>query len=287
MPKGGSWKVGLVCLVICLPLAGCYPQMPEPTCEGGYPTHFRGYATVNGIRLYHEIHGTGDAVFLLHGGMLSGAESWSRIIPRLAGRHRLIVPDTRAHGRSTDTDGPFGYEQLSNDIVALMDNLAIDRAHIVGWSDGGVIGLELAMRYPERVHKLAVYGTNFHHNGLPTAATEEIRAMTGDSRPAWIADLTYRNIAPDPSRMDEMVRKVARMWLTEPTWSTDDLAQVQIPVMVMEDADGQAIRPEHTESMVAALPNAHLVLFDDGQHMAPQVASDLFASRLMEFLGAP
>jgi pimeloyl-ACP methyl ester carboxylesterase len=254
-------------------------------CTSTYTTHYRGYANIDDFRMYYEVHGDGEPVLLLHGGTTSGAESWSRVIPALAPRYRVIVPDSRAHGRSTDSDEPLSYDLLTDNLVELMDHLEIERAHVVGWSDGGVNGLNMAIRHPQRLGKLVAYGANFHANGLPDHAIEWIEELSPETWPAELAELTYLNIAPDPTRMGVMLDKIRTMWLSQPTWTTDDLARIDTPVLILEDSLGNAIRPEHTEGLAAAIPGAELILIDDTDHAAPQEQAGTFNRLVQRFLG--
>ena len=253
-------------------------------CASSFSTQFRGYANIDDVRLYYEDHGEGYPVLLLHGGTMSGAESWSSTVPALAPKYRVIVPDSRAHGRSTDSEKPLSYALLTDNIVELMDNLEIQRAHVVGWSDGGVIGLDMALRYPDRVSKLVAYGTNFHYKGLPEHAIEMTRNLSPDTWQPWIAELVYRNIAPDPTQEAVLLSKIRDMWLSQPNWTVDDLAKIRAPVLILEDSLGNAIRPEHTQEMQQAIPGSRLALIDDTDHGAPQVQADTFNRLVLDFL---
>lgn len=253
-------------------------------CDSSYNTQFRGYANIDDVRLYYEDHGEGYPVLLLHGGTMSGAESWSRTVTALAPKYRVIVPDSRAHGRSTDSDKPLSYGLLTDNVVELMDHLEIQRAHVVGWSDGGVIGLDMALRYPDRLDKLVAYGTNFHYSGLPDHAIEMTRNLSPETWQPWIAELVYRNIAPDPTQEVVLLSKIKDMWLSQPNWTVDDLAKVQAPVLILEDSLGKAISPEHTQAMQKAIPGSRLELIDDTDHAAPQVQADTFNRLVTDFL---
>lgn len=254
--------------------------------RGLHAEEFRGYAEIDDFSMYYEIHGDGEDVLLLHGGTLSGAASFSRVIPELKSDFRLIVPDSRAHGRSTDTSTPLSYELLTDNIIELMDRLEIARASLVGWSDGGVIGLDMAMRYPGRLHKLVVYGTNYHRDGLPADAVEWAKQLSPETFHPNIARLVYLDIAPEPGNFGEMIDKVVDMWLAEPTWTTEDLATIGSPVLVIEDRVGLAIRPDHTYSMVRAIPGAQLALVDETNHQAPQEQTEGFVRLVYGFLKA-
>jgi pimeloyl-ACP methyl ester carboxylesterase len=253
-------------------------------CSTTYETHYRGYGNINNFRMYYELHGDGEALLLLHGGTSSGAESWSEVIPVLAREYQVIVPDSRAHGRSTDTNEPLSYDALTDDLIALLDHLGIERAHAVGWSDGGINGINMAMRYPERVGKVVAYGSNFHYSGLSEQAIEAAQALSPETWTPWIAEIVYRNIAPDPGREAVFLAKVRDMWLTQPDWTVDDLARIENQVLVLEDSLANAIRPDHTAAMVEAIHGAELILIDGTDHAAPQDQPETFNRHVLQFL---
>ena len=121
---------------------------------------------INGVDIYYEVYGEGDPVLLLHGGLANG-DHYMQVIPELqdAG-YQVIVMDSRGHGRSSFDDTPISYEVMANDVLGLMDHLGIDKADLVGWSDGGIIGLELAIKHPDRLNKVVAYGANFDPTGV-------------------------------------------------------------------------------------------------------------------------
>ena len=270
-----SYFIGLIALAVSVARIGAADEAEE----------FRGYADIDDFRMYYEIHGDGDPVLLLHGGTLSGAASWSRVIPALKNDYRLIVPDSRAHGRSTDSERPLSYGLLTDNIVELLDHLEIEAAHVVGWSDGGIIGIDIALRYPQRLKRLVAYGTNFNKDGLPAEAIDWIKELSPETFHPNIADLVYLQIAPDPDQFGTMISKVVDMWLSEPNWTAEDLAKIRKPVLVIEDSLGLAVLPEHTRAMVAAIPDARLELVDDTNHQAPQEKTEEFVALVRGFLG--
>lgn len=252
-------------------------------CLAAQESQFHGYANVGDIRMYYEMHGEGVPVLLLHGGTGNGRQAWSKLSPILAKQYRLVVPDSRAQGRSTDSDKPLGYDLMTNDVIELMDALDIDRASIVGYSDGGIIGLNLAMRYPQRVLKIIAYGANFHPDGLTSASVEWIENVT----PENYGDAAYANylsVAPDPDQFGVMLEKVTSMWLSEPNWTVDDLAQIKTPVFVIDDSLGLTIRPEHVQAMAAAITGSRLALIDDTDHAANTEKPEEFARLVLDFL---
>lgn len=265
-------------VLIAMLLVGC---SPEP-----YTTHFRGYADIDDIRMYYEVHGEGEPILLLHGGTGHIQKDWSKIIPILAPQYQLIVPESRARGRSTDSDKPLGYDLLADDVIELMDYLDIERAHVVGKSDGGIIGLNLALRYPNRLLKVVAYGANFHPDGLTDTFLDLIKDVTvenyGDDR----AQEDYLSVAPDPSQFGVMLDKVVSMWLSQPDWTTEDLARIKTPVFIIDDTQGTSIRPEHVQIMAEAIPGARLTLIDDTDHAATKEKPEMFSDLVLSFLEA-
>jgi pimeloyl-ACP methyl ester carboxylesterase len=253
-------------------------------CPETYTTHFRGYADIDDVRMYYEVHGEGEPVLLLHGGGGHGQRDWSKVIPILAPRYQLIVPDSRARGRSTDSDKPLGYDLLADDVIELMDYLDIERAHVVGKSDGGIIGLDMAMRYPDRLLKVVAYGANFHPDGLTAATLEWNKNVTVENYGAEWAYSDYLSVAPDPDQFGVMLDKAVSMWLSQPNWTVDDLAKIKTPIFIIDDVLGQSIRPEHTQAMASAIPGARLVLIEDTDHAATIDKPEKFTRLVLDFL---
>ena len=268
----------LIIALIAILLVSCSPE--------SYTTHFRGYADIDDIRMYYEVHGEGEAILLLHGGAGHGQRDWSKVIPILAPQYQLIVPDSRAQGRSTDSDKPLGYDLLADDVIELMDYLDIVRAHVVGKSDGGIIGLNLAIRYPDRLLKVVAYGANFHPDGLTDTLLDLMNNVTVDNYGDDRAYDDYLSVAPDPSQFGVMLDKVVSMWLSQPDWTTEDLAQIKTPVLVIDDAQGLSIRPEHVQIMAEAIPGARLKLIDETDHAATKEKPEIFTDLVLGFLEA-
>ena len=133
------------------------PELPQPAVSG--------YASVNGIMIWYAEFGRGDPVLLLHGG-LANSSYWGKQVRALMGQYRVIVMDSRGHGRSTRDAQPFGYDLMANDVIGLLDYLKIRRVALVGWSDGAIIGLDIAMHHPERLSKLFAFAANYDTAGV-------------------------------------------------------------------------------------------------------------------------
>src|SRR5579871_5042667 len=149
-------------LVLALTLWQILPPTPP-----AIPTARSGHAAVNGVRIYYAVYGHGSPVILLHGG-LANANYWGKQIRPLARHHLVIVMDSRGHGRSTRDDRPYSYDLMADDVVRLLDVLHVRKADVVGWSDGAIIGLDLALRYPARVGKIFSFAANTKISGVRT-----------------------------------------------------------------------------------------------------------------------
>ncbi len=240
-------------------------------------------AEINGISLYYETYGEGSPVLVLHGGS-AFIETMHNQITALAQDHFVVAPDSRAHGRTSDADGvALSYQLMARDMIGLMDHLGIEKADIVGWSDGGNIGLAMAMRYPDRVGRLVTYGSNFHTNGMvPDEEGEGVNSSPDD--PSWeVVRSFYQSVAPDPDHWPVFHGKLMTMWATLPTFSIDDLSQVRAPTLVMA-GEFDSIQEAHTRRMAEAIDNATLLIVEGEDHFAPLMAPEKVTPHIVEFL---
>ena len=145
----------------------------------------QGLTQVNDITMYYELHGEGEPLLLLHGGTASGAETWAYHIPKLAESYQVIVPDARAHGRTTDSEQPLGYALMADDYVKLLDKLGIEQANVVGWSDGAIVGLYMLQQHPERVRAFAGMEPNFTVEGTNPGFLEWATNVSPETYPAF------------------------------------------------------------------------------------------------------
>lgn len=253
------------------------PALPMP------PAASTGRIEVAGARLYFATYGHGAPVLLLHGG-LANADYWGGVVPRLVAAHRrVIVLDSRGHGRSTRTQEPFSYARLATDALALLDHLRIARTDLIGWSDGGIAGLELAMHHRERVRRLFAFGINAD----PSGARDDV-----DQNPIFGSYLArtaaeYRQLSPTPGEYEAFVAAVQAMWAREPNYSAAALAGVRRPVAIVDGAHEEAIRAEHTAFLAHAIPGATLQILPDVGHFAILQNPAEFADAALAFLDAP
>src|SRR5580658_8544901 len=181
------------------------------------PAHGKsGYAPVNGIKIWYATFGHGAPVILLHGG-LANSNYWGKLVPTLARHYRVIVMDSRGHGRSSRDAQPYGYDLMASDVTALMDYLKIKKATVVGWSDGAIIGLDIALHHPERLNKLFAFAANSDPSGVADIAQSPVFN-------AFIAraEKEYEQLSSTPTDHKSFLAQIEKMWETQPGWTAED-----------------------------------------------------------------
>jgi pimeloyl-ACP methyl ester carboxylesterase len=246
------------------------PSLPQATQSG--------YAPVNGVKIWYATFGRGEPVILLHGG-LANSNYWGNQVRALAKRYRVIVMDSRGHGRSTRNDQPYGYDLMAGDVVGLMDFLKIKKAGIVGWSDGAILGLDIAMQHPERVSKLFAFAANSDPSGVADIAQSPVFN-------AFIAraEMEYEKLSPTPTEYKAFLAQITKMWETQPNWTTADLQRVTVPTWIVDADHDEAIKRENTEFMAANIPNAGLLLQPEVSHFSFLQDPGQFTGDLLHFL---
>ena len=238
-----------------------------------------GMAAVNGIQMYYATYGAGDPVLLIHGG-LGHADIWAAQVADLMKDHLVIVADSRGHGRSSRTAEPFGYDLMSSDYLALLDFLKIDKVDLVGWSDGGIIGLDIAMSHPERLDHLFAQAANITTDGVdPAVATDEVFGayitwMSGD----------YAAMSPTPDQFDPFVAQISEMWATQPNWTDEQVAAIKVPTAVVAGGYDEAILRPHTDKIAALIPGSTLVILPDASHFGMLQAPDEYTAAVRAFI---
>jgi pimeloyl-ACP methyl ester carboxylesterase len=240
------------------------------------------YVSTDDVRTYYEAYGRGETVVvLLHGGF-GTVESWTMQTPALAERYRVYVPERRGHGHTSDVEGPITYETMAADTAAFLDAMGIGAAHLVGWSDGAVVGMLVALRRPELVRKLVVIGQYFNHEG----EVPEFRTMLEHWRsdPPEVLHEVYDRVSPDgPEHFPVIVEKLTRMWREEPNIAFSELVGVRAPTLIMQ-ADDDIVEVEHSAALAATLPDAQLAVVPGTSHLALREKPDLVNRLIMDFL---
>lgn len=259
------------------------PPMPEAAESG--------YAPVGGIQMYYAVYGEGSPVLLIHGG-LSHADVWANQVPKLvAVGHKVIVADSRGHGRSTRTAEPFGYDLMASDYLALLDHLKIDKVALVGWSDGGIIGLDIAMSHPERLTRLFAHAANVTTDGvLPDLDKHPVfggfmQRMRADYDRLHADSGRQRGEKPAPSDYGAFMEQIGHMWASQPSWTAAQLAAIRVPAAIVIGDHDEAIGRAHTEYMARTIPGAKLVILPRVSHFAMLQDPDGYARAVLDFIG--
>ena len=224
-------------------------------------------ARIHGHRIYYAVRGNGPTIVFLHGGGESGERSFVRQLDQFSETHHIVAPDQVGQGRTPDVPGPLSYTAMMEDTAALLHKLDLDHVDVIGFSDGGILALMLAIRHPELVRHLVISGVNIAPDGLNPQDLEGLRAAQ----------------MPSPKTIDE---KLAHLWLTAPTESELNvalLAKITQPVLVVS-GDRDAITLEHTLTIFHALPHAELCVLPGTDHATFSGRADWLNPLIDEFL---
>jgi pimeloyl-ACP methyl ester carboxylesterase len=250
------------------------PPTPAPI-----PSERSGQANANGISIHYAVYGQGSPVILLHGG-LANAEYWGNQIKGFSPYHTVIVMDSRGHGRSTRDSRPYAYDLMADDVVALMDVLKLSKADIVGWSDGAILGLDLAMRHPDRVGKIFAFAANTATSGVKDGVEKNPTFAAFIER----AGHEYEAYSATPKEYDAFVAQISKMWASQPNWTDAQLKAITASVLVVDGDHDEAIKREHTEYIASTIPRAGLLILPNASHFAFLQDPELFNYTVLHFL---
>jgi pimeloyl-ACP methyl ester carboxylesterase len=234
------------------------------------------YYDIRGFRMYAETYGQGQPLLIIHGngGSIS---AFVNQIPYFSKKYKVIVADSRAQGNSKDDADSLSYEMMADDYAALLDDMKIDSAYVIGWSDGGINGLLLSIRHPEKVKKLAITGTNLWPDS--TAVFNEVEELI-------LPDYQGLKNKADKTPQEKAGWKLMRLLVEEPHIPLADLQKVAIPVLVM-GGDHDVIKPAHTLLIAENLPQSYLWILPNSGHSTPIVYRDEFNKKVEEFFSKP
>lgn len=238
-----------------------------------------GYVEHEGARIWHGFYGVGPTVILLHGG-LGHSGNWGYQVPTLVqSGYRVVLIDSRGHGRSTRDARPFSYELMASDVLAVMDGLGVEEAAIVGWSDGACTALILGRKVPTRVAGVFFFGCNMDPSG-----TKEIEFTPILQRCVSRHVKDYTLLSATPDQFDAFSDAVGLMMKTQPNYTTEDLAEVRVPVVIVQSEHDEFIRREHAEYLAHSIPGAELKILSDVSHFAPLQRPEQFNGEVLAFL---
>jgi len=246
--------------------------LPAPT-SAGYVAH-------DGARIYYRAFGAGPPVILLHGGFANGEYWGDQVLALTKAGYLAILIDSRGHGRSSRDARAYTYELMASDVVAVMDHLGIKRAAVVGWSDGAIIGLVMAIHDPGRLTRVFAFAANMDPSGVkpgtasnPTFARFERRAARD-----------YAALSPTPRDFPAFQKAVETMWATEPNYTAAQLRRITTPVAVVDGDHDEAIKPEHTRYLARSIPGAKLIFLPGVSHFAMLQNPPAFNAAMLGFL---
>jgi pimeloyl-ACP methyl ester carboxylesterase len=257
------------------PLWQTLPPTPPPVAG-----EHTGHAAVNDISLFYAVIGHGPPVVLLHGG-LANSDYWGLQVKALAPHHTVILMDSRGHGRSTRDARPYGYDLMADDVVGLLDTLHIAKADVVGWSDGAILGLDLALRHPDRVGRIFAFAANTVTSGVQ----DNVDKNPTFARYIARAGREYAKLSATPKDYDAFVAQISKMWATEPNWTDAQLKTIRSPVLVVDGDHDEAIKRAHTEYIAATIPGAGLLILPNVSHFAFLQDPVMFNDAILHFLG--
>lgn len=229
----------------------------------------RDVADLGDARIYYEVYGDGLPLLLLHGNNQSG-KAFEKQVGEFSGHFKVIVADTRGHGNSTDeSTGPLTYQLFADDMIKLLDHLNLKNVHVLGWSDGGITGLIMAMKYPAYVNKLAIMGANLSPDGLKDIVFRDVGELIGELE-----------VSPDPSAGAR--KRIYELVLNEPHIDPEELQQIEAPVLVMA-GQNDIVWETHTAQIAQNIPNAQLTIFSNAGHFAPVYNAFEFNQEVLDF----
>jgi pimeloyl-ACP methyl ester carboxylesterase len=241
----------------------------------------KGYVAHAGARIYYAVYGAGPPVILLHGGLANG-DWFGNQVPALvrAGRQAILI-DSRGHGRSSRDQRRYTYELMASDVAAVMDALKIRRAPVVGWSDGAIVGLVMALHEPERLTRVFAFAANMDPSGVKSDVLSNPTFKGAIARSA----AQYAKLSPTPNGFPAFQKAIETMWDKEPNYTARDLARIHTPVAIVDGDHDEAIVRAHTEYMARTIPGAKLIILPNASHFAMLQQPDEFNAAMLGFLG--
>jgi pimeloyl-ACP methyl ester carboxylesterase len=260
-----------------------------------------GYADINGLRMYYELHGAGPPLLLLHGAYMT-VEMMGPLLTGLATSREVIAPELRGHGHTGDAEGPITYEQMADDCAALLRHLERTPAEVVGYSMGGATALQLAIRHPDLVRKLVVASASFTSDGMPESARAMFPSITPEMFAGTPMEEAYQRTSPHPDAFPTFVEKLKTLDTTDFSWPEDDIRGITAPTMiVLGDSDGVTL--EHAVRFfrllgggvmgdLEGMPRSQLAVLPATSHFFPPGnglldRSDWLLAMIPAFLDAP
>jgi pimeloyl-ACP methyl ester carboxylesterase len=257
-----------------------------------------GYAPVNGLQMYYEIHGTGQPLVLLHGAFSAIGTSFGSLLPSLAQTRQVIAFELQAHGRTADIDRPLSLEQMADDVSAAIRHLGFDRADVMGYSMGAAVALHTTIRHPDVVRKLVFAAATYTLGGVHPGLMEGLGEMTPEMMHGSPWHDEYIRIAPRPEDFATLFAKKTQMDRQTKDIPAESIRAIQAPTLIII-GDSDLVRPEHAVEMFrllgggvfgdtpAGLPKSQLAILPGTSHVSLASRADLLIPMITRFLDAP
>lgn len=240
------------------------------------------YVEIAGLKTWYDTEGQGDPLILLHGGLVTN-DTWAAQIPAFAERFHVLAPERRAHGHTPDVEGPLNYADMANDTIGFLETVVKQPAHLVGWSDGGIVGLLVAIVRPDLVRRLVAISANFNTEGMVGSMEEMMGGGADDPSMAMFRSM-YEASSPDgPEHWPVMFDKMMEMFKDQPNIKPDELGSIKVPTLVVS-GDDDVVTIEHTLELYRAIPGSELAVVPGTSHALVFEKPDLLNRIVLDFL---
>lgn len=269
-------------------------QAQQTQAPGPKTLRSSGYAPVNGLKLYYEIHGEGQPLVLLHGSYMTIDLNWSQVIPELAKNHKVIALEMQGHGHTADIDRPISYKGLADDVAGLLKYLKIDSADVLGYSLGGTVAYEFAILHPAMLKKLVLISTVYKYNGWQKEVLDVLSTFKPEFFDQTPLKPAYEKVAPDPAHWRAFLTKYMTFDKENFDLGADNIKTIKAPtLLIMGDNDGVDL--QHKAEMyrlagggvfgdMAGLPKSQLAILPGTTHVSLMMETDKLLSIITPFL---
>ncbi|HWA29504.1 MAG TPA: alpha/beta hydrolase, partial [Rhizomicrobium sp.] len=229
-------------------------------------------------KIWYAEFGSGEPVLFVHGGLANSNYFGNQVRALVAAHYKVIVMDSRGHGRSTRNAQPYGYDLMSEDVVGLLDYLKLPKVALVGWSDGAIIGLDIAMRHPERLTKLFAFAANYDPSGVdssPSPVVDQYIARAGKE---------YEALSATPKEYKSFVTQITHMWDSQPHWTKADFEKIRVHTWIVDADHDEMVKHDQPRTMADWIPNSGLLIEPEVSHFAFLQNPDQFDADILRFL---
>lgn len=256
----------------------------------------KAYANVNGLKMYYEVYGTGKPLVMLHGAFNTIDMAFGMLIPELSKTRQVIAVEMQGHGRTNDINRPFSFESMADDVAELLKQLKIDSADVLGYSMGGGIAQQLAIRHPAKVRKLILISTVYKYMGWSAETRNILPMLTAEMFEATPIKSSYDSLAPDPKHWSAFINKMKTFVTTSYDFGADKIKAIKSPTLIIA-GDGDGVTPEHAVEMYrlrggsymvdfGPAPKTQLALFPGTSHISAMMQTPWLLSMITPFLDA-